>query len=226
MAQTLVKKGDCDCCDNVSCNVILRNGMTMCDACVAKENKAIEESGQKITAEQIIAQSKTIDTQAQIKPDVFRLATVAAIELKGAINADETIPESQKDYLMAKTTFERFLHFKNVVLQKRDELTAAESEMRAWQAQAQTFAGKVRADQRAEFKALDLSYNPTPVKSVKEASKSTGSPKKIKMTDVKEAAQKYNVSAQMITMYMIGKTITADAAAAHIANTIKSVVKS
>jgi hypothetical protein len=214
MASNQSKKiGDCEICDSTNTVIVMAHGnIWMCESC-KKTDDELTIRNKEINS---LIQSSTLDAGVQIKTDLFNAATVASIELKGAIDADESIPADKKDYFYAKVCLERFQHFQKVVFEQRQELLVRENEMRAWQVQTQTAAGKLRSEYREQFRSVDVSYQPTPVKIVKSNSgKSKG---EAKTSDVIEAAKKFNVPASGIKMILLShKGMSPEAAAKKLA---------
>jgi hypothetical protein len=209
-----VRIGDCEVCDKVNIEITVEHGnITMCANCAADEKAAVSKSQ---AAQSIITASAKIDESIQIKTDIFVTKTTALVELRGAIEADDTIPADKKEYTYAKICLERFQHLQKVVFEQRKELLEKENEMRLWQVNAQEAAGKLRAEARAEFKALDISYQPiTPATPKPKAGKS---PATYKKEELVTAAKKHNVPADVVRMTMISKNLTAENAAKYVAD--------
>jgi len=184
----------------------------MCDTCLADDVARTEKSN---AAHAMLVQAKQIDTAVVLKTDIFTAKTPAAVELQAAILADDAIPEENKDYAYAKATFDRFMHFKQVVFNQRAELLAAENEMRMWQVNAQEAAGKVHGEAKAEFRALDNNYQPTMPAAPKP--KPGKSPASYKRDELNDASKKYNVPKDAVRMTMISQNMNAENAAKFLA---------
>jgi len=215
MTLNTVSKGECDCCPKVDCTVFTVNGMKMCDDCKAKNDAAV---AQAVEVNSMLSQSRAVDASIQIKVDIFQAATTSAIELKGAIDHDENIPAEQKDYVMAQESLKRFQHLQKVIFDARQELLNRENELRAWQTQVQQFAGKLRAEQKEQFRNFDISYQPVPVKSVKPTTAKASN--KPKLNDIKEMAAKYGVPAAGVSMIAAARHLSAEGAAKYLAETM------
>lgn len=202
-----VTKGDCECCDSVGVDVTFQHGnMWMCASCIEKE----------MTATQLLADSKVIDQSITVKADIYNASTVAAIELRGAIEADSSIPQDQKEYAYAKACMERFQHTQKVIFEKRQELLKNENELRMWQVNVQTTAGKLRSEFREQFKMLDVSYQPVTPKTTKPKAVKTS--KTFAKEAVNDAAKKYKVPASAIQMMVISRNgMSPDAAGKELA---------
>lgn len=204
-----VTKGDCECCDSTAVDVTLQHGnMWMCATCSEKEKVATK----------LIEESKVIDSSIQVKADIYNAKTVAAIELRGAIEADSTIPADQKEYVYAKMCYDRYKHIQEVIFNQRKELIANENEMRMWQVNVQTTASKLRTEQREQFKTLDSSYQPVPQKTPK--SRPIRTPKAVQREEIHEAARKYGIPQLHNAIKMMVQTragMSADGAARDLA---------
>jgi hypothetical protein len=203
-----VVKGDCECCDSVAVDVTLQHGnMWMCAACSTKEQ----------VATQLIEQSKTIDSAIVVKADIYNAKTVAAIELRGAIEADSSIPDDQKEYAYAKACFTRFQNMQKVIFDKRQELLDNENELRMWQVNVQTTAGKLRAEYREQFKMLDVSYQPVSITKKNKSVKPVKAGKAFDKAAVFEFAKKYDVPASGIQSIVISRNMSPENAAKELA---------
>lgn len=209
-------KMDCEACPD-SINVMCSEhfGMMICEDCINKQNSATT----------MLAEAKVIDSSIQVKADLFNAATVAAVELRGAINADESISEDQKDIKYTEECYTRFKHMQDVIFQTTAQaaeimarLDAQKSELRMWQVQVQTSASTLVAEYREKFKSLtiDIPQVVPTKKTIKAASKSPKSPKFDHM-GVRAAAAKFNVPASGIQALVYSKHMTPEAAGKHLA---------
>jgi hypothetical protein len=202
------KIGDCEVCDTPQVEVFEMQGhIMMCLDCRAAEMLVIEQS---TVGEKVIQQMRTVDNTIELKQDVFNASTVAITELKGAIWADDSIESNRKQYVYTKACADHFEKMQKTVFDKRQELTTAENEMRAWQVAAQSAAGALTATEREHFKKININYQPV-VKSVKP--KAVKPSKSYKSNEYKEAAAKYNVDATAIRMIALQRNLSAEDAA-------------
>ncbi len=205
------KKGDCEVCDKPGVDVWPTPGnIDMCADCKA-EDDAIRSKAS--TVGNIIEHSVKVDTSIEVKSDLFNAATVAAVELKAAIENDESIPADQKEFKYAQMCYDRFLHFQKVAFEKHQEYIAVENEKRAWQVQTQTIAGKLRSEYRDHFKNLNVNYAPTPVKAIKEVAKTRKPKTAAKVSESREAAAKYKVDSTLVHMMVTKRNMSAEDAA-------------
>lgn len=205
----------CECCTNVG-EVERRYGnMLMCDTCWNKEQAISKEhmspENQQKRLNEYLERSRKIDEQVKVKTDLFNAATIAAVELKAAIQQDDNIPVAEKDFTYARTCFERFTHFQKVVFEERQALLKNEEAMRMWQVQTRMMAAQLSAELREQFKQADLTYQPVAPKSIKPAATKVG--KKFDAEDVRNMAAKYNVPMAAVQMLVVARKITPEEAA-------------
>lgn len=204
-------EGTCEVCDKENVIVTVMHGnITMCSDCAALEVAAVTRAGD---INNLLENSKKIDTSIQVKQDVFNAKTVAAIELQASIQSDENVKDEDKLYIFAKTMQERADILKKAIFDDRVALLEKENEYRMWQSQIQSAAGMIRDKRREEFKAQDIDYKPEPAKKPKSAKPTDNSNSKYKGGELQAAAKKYDVPATVIRTYMIRKNMTAEQAA-------------
>jgi len=217
MNNNVVKVGDCECCPtSVGVSLYQRPVGLVCEGCRDREDAAVAKS-EATHVENMVETSRKIDQAIQLKKDIFIAKTVAATELRGAIFADANIPDDQKEYVFAKECHSRMMHFQKVVFDQRQALLESENEMRMWQANVQSSAGKLRADKRAEFRSLDVNYEPVTPKPTKSSNKAPN----LKKQELVDAAKKYNLSMSHIRMMSETRKISADQAGRELAEMLK-----
>ena len=200
------KESDCDCCEltGIVTYYTPRGDMWQCQGC--KDKDAALEARQ-IQSQMLLTDIKKMDDSVHMKADIFTAKTVAAIELRGAIEADSTIADADKDFVYASRMRDRILHLKQVIEAKRASLIEDQNEVGMWQVNAQEVVAKLSAQHRAHFKEMDLNYHPPTVtkeKVVKTAKSgpSVPKPKKVTYTSVQraEAAIKWNLPLNLIQL--------------------------
>lgn len=207
--------GDCECCDKVNVEVWTSSrNMTQCADCKAADEQVEARSRE---AAKLIQDSRQIDSAITLKTDIFLSKTVAAVELKAAIDNDDSIPAAEKNHAYARECMVRFLKLRDVILPAdRAAITEKENEMRMWQVNVQTMAGKLRADQRAQFREVDFNYQPAPITKRQKTTKPVKTPKFDKVA-LFEAAKKYGVPANNVQSIITSKGMTAENAAKYLA---------
>lgn len=221
---TIEKKrlvGDCECCTkSVNVELFTLNGMQMCENCRNVQIAAVSTKVGEIN--QILQSSAQIDTSIKLKADIWNSKTPALVELRAAIENDANIPSDQKQFAYVKTTYDKFVHLKSVVFKKRQELLEEENELRVLQSDIQTNAAKLRAEERAKFKSLDLTYEAKTPKTVKPASSPAA---KFKRAELIEAAIKYGVNKDVLRMICKESGLSPEAAAREASRTKKRIVE-
>lgn len=199
------KDSDCDCCELTGTVTYYtpRGDMWQCQGC--KDKDAALETRQ-IQSQALLSDIKKMDDSVHMKADIFTAKTIAAIELRGAIEADSSIPDADKDFVYASRMRDRILHLKQVIENDRKALIEKQNEVSMWQVNAQEVVARLSAQHRAHFKEMDLNYHPPTVtkEKVVKASKGTSvaKPKKVTYTSVQraEAAIKWNLPLNLIQL--------------------------
>lgn len=157
----------CEACPNVGpCELYsaeVGQQILLCSECIKKE-EAVRNSpdvAQK-RVNQIIEKSKQIDSTIQIRSDIFNAQTTSIIELKDAINADESIKD--KHFHLAQLLTDRLNGFKKAIFEINEELVSKATEQRAVQTYLNELSNKLRIEQREQIKLEDINYQPNPVK--------------------------------------------------------------
>lgn len=197
------KRGDCEgSCDKTDVDIYLvHHNMWLCAECRDKEFAIIQQNNSVV---KIIETSREIDSQIVLKTDILVAQTVPAMELRAAIDQDETIPQDQKDYRFTEECYQRYLKLKQVISEERKALQEKENLLRVWQTNTQATAGKLRADQREKYKELDFNYQPEPIKKQNKTTKvKTGKTPKFDKAAVMQAANKYKVPAHTVQIMVV-----------------------
>lgn len=163
------ERATCETCGNSgTCDIVYGN-VLMCVDCQDKEKKAqedlaagadarVEESRQNADARAKITKAQQIDHSIQIIQDIFNAETVAIVDIRNVIDADESIPE--KHFALAKSLEDRHTHFQDVINAARDTIKEAESKQRAIQQYYNELANKLRVEEREKIKLRDVNYKP------------------------------------------------------------------
>jgi hypothetical protein len=202
--------GDCDCCpDSIGVRLTQVHDMWMCDSCLTRNE----------TAAKILNDSHVIDSQIELKADIFNAATVSFIELQAAISNNSTIADDRKNYELVKEAELRLKAMDAVIFADETALMEKKQARHAWLVNAQIQAGKLHESQRAHFKSLNISYQPATPKSKKPAKDKT--PKTGKSFDkqaIMDASKKYGVPMAGVQSLIVSKHgMSPDAAARQLA---------
>jgi hypothetical protein len=207
---------DCEVCDktNVEVTMAQPGNILMCDTCLADNDAAVAASK---VVNRIVEESRKVDSTIQMKADIFMAKTVPITQLKAAIDHDENIPTDQKQYVFVKQLDEHIKILKRAAFDKRTELNDIETELRAYQVNAQDAAGRLRADLRAQFKELDINYEPVTITKKQKTTKPVTAAKKFDKKALYEACKKYGVPAHAVQMMVTSKNMPIEAAAKKLA---------
>lgn len=237
------KIGDCEVCDSTNIDITVHYGnMWFCDTCWEKEESAtkintspdainsrlaavesVHESRYDNPITNAITNTKDIDSKIQVRTDLFNSATTAIIELKAAIDADDTIPN--KPYSLASTLKYRFEHYRHIVFELNEQIVEAGNNQRAIQVYLNTLANQLRAEERESLKLADINYKPiSPKVAVKRISTSqTGKKTKIDKVELRKYASELGVSEFTLQMVVVQKGISVADAAFLLKRSIESV---
>lgn len=213
------KMGECEVCpDKPNVRVTLcHNNIWMCDDCVAKDNElrnSISDTEKQKKLNEVLDKSRAIDQSINVKTDLFNAATIPAVELKAAIDADDSIPANMKHFRYTEECDIRYQQYKKAVFQQRQELLEAENAMRMWQTQVRTFAATLSAEQREKFKESDLNYTPTTPKTVKPAAPKV-SKGRFNKDDLMAASKKYDIPMAAVQLVATARNVSPEVSARH-----------
>lgn len=206
------KKGDCEACDKVDVMLYLEFGnIWMCADCRA-EQQAIATSNSKA----VIEASRKVDTQIELKQDVFNAATVSFVELQAAITANDEIPANRKDYALMEEVAARIDKLSKVIFEEEAALVAKRNERHALLINAQVVAAKLHISEREKFKQYDVNYKPVTKPVVKSPSKTPKA--KWNKAEVVAACNKYpGVPMAQVQSLIVARNMNPEDAAKHMA---------
>lgn len=162
----------CESCAFIGpCNVF--DDMLLCDSCANKHEASIKANITDLTenVEKVLDAAKRIDSSIRFSGDIFNAATIAHVEIKAAIMADDSIPQEDKLKTYQNTIFERFQHFQRVAFEQDEvmflagkEKAVAVGEQLAAIKTLRDFGNELRDDYRKKLQISDNIYQPLPVK--------------------------------------------------------------
>lgn len=179
----------CAICRERESNAIRYGNMPMCNQCWEKEqamtaeNMSPENQQARVIAQQqvmersrienaTIEMSQKIDNSITIRSDIFNAKTTAILDLKAAIDNDETI--ANKPYALAETLKTRFEHLSSVIFDAQQVVMDGANEQKAIQSYLNTLANQLRSEEREKLKLADISYKPQTIKPTVKTVKTTG----------------------------------------------------
>jgi DisA bacterial checkpoint controller linker region. len=231
-----VKTGNCEICDKVNVDLALHYGnIWFCNTCWLKEEKSTKEntspeaiqsrleavSNYNISpVNDAVKESNRIDSTINVRTDLFNAATIAIMDLKKSIDADESI--TNKPFTLASELKNRFEHYKQVVFELNEKVVEAGNNQKAIQIYLNNLANQLRADEREKLKIADISYSTKPIKTtVKKISTS----KKIDKIELRKFASELGISEFTLQMVVVQKGISVADAAFLLKKSIESAKK-
>lgn len=220
------KIGNCEVCKNTEVPISLHYGnMWFCDGCWGKEELSTKENQSPVKQQervdnlllnQAVKQSRQIDESVQISTDLFNAETVAIVELKKAIDTDESIVN--KPFALAEEILKRFNHDKELIFNANKEIAEAGNRQKAAQVYLNQLANQLRSEEREKLRLADINYKPTAPKLNKPKPIKTA---KLDKVELRKYATELGVSEFTLQMVVVQKGITVEAAANMLRRSIK-----
>jgi hypothetical protein len=180
-----------------TCQLVNNDGNKSCPSCHTPSITNLVEISQRE------------DLAIQLREQLFNAGTVAITDLFNAVDLDENVPLARKQFRKAELLKERYVHLKEVVFAKRNELIKMENELAASQVNLNELANKLHKEERDILKLENINYDPHEAKPQKPRTASVSkisSPKKqIDKDEVNAAALKYNLPALAIHMTCVAR---------------------
>jgi hypothetical protein len=198
----------CDACPNVGkVEPSISNKMLLCPDCWNKEAQ--------IPINDVLVEAKKVDDSINLRTDLFNAATKSIMDIKQAIDEDETI--ENKNYKLAEILRDRFSHFKNVVFEAQQTIVDASNNQKAIQVYLNNLANQLRADEREKLKLHDINYKPA---TVKPARVTTLKPKvkKLDKVELRKVAGEFNIPEFFLQQVVVQANMTPREAAEKIMN--------
>lgn len=145
----------CDECDILSHEVEYIRGRILCAMCDKKLQLQILDAVSR-EAEKL--------SSVNYNGDYFNLKMASIIELKHAIDADDSIPKEQKEYEWHNAIVKRYTTLKDKIFKLSNELHDSSVEILAINSTLRQFGSALRAELREEIRKADQAYQPEPPK--------------------------------------------------------------
>lgn len=212
---------ECDYCDSTESLKQLDDNL-VCPNCEAKgihranQNAKLVGQGHDLSVNKpinindVLRQSRDIDSSIKVRTDIFNAATVAIIDLKKSIDEDTTI--ENKPFTLATELVNRLNHFKSLIFGLNEQILEAQNNQQAIQRYMNQLANQLRADEREKLKIQDIHYNPGPPKKVTVKSIRLAKPKLDKV-ELRKYATELGIPEFTLQMVVVSKGITVQAAA-------------
>jgi hypothetical protein len=168
--------------------------MLLCKVCWDKEAQ--------IPINAVLKEARDIDTQVELRTDIFNAKTKAILDIKAAIDSDETI--ENKNLKLAEILKARFLQFRTVIFEAQQKIVDASNEQKAIQIYLNTLANQLRAEEREQLQLQNINYKPAQVKPAK-----TPKPKvrKLDKNELRRVAGQYELPEFLLQQIAVQKNM-------------------
>ena len=217
------KKGECEIREhNEERQLTLHYGnMWFCDECwqlenkLSAENQSVEKQQERVMkVNNVVLMAKKVDSQVELREDIYNAETTAIVDIQKAIQADEKIVN--KVFTLAEVITLRKSEFSKLIFDKQQEVAELRMRERAAQSILNSLSNQLHKEELEALKLKDSSYQPKAPKVIKMREPKV-STKSFKITEVKALAEKYGISVASIRSLSVVRSITAEAAAKLIA---------
>jgi hypothetical protein len=154
--------------------------------------------------------SRQVDASVQSKEDFFNLETVSIVDIKDAIEKDESI--TNKPYELAKLIDERLKSYKSAIFDLSAKLMEANKRQASAQIYMNNLANSLHESERNKFKLVDINYKPAE-KKPKTPKLSSPKPKLVK-AEVAATAKELGIPEATFRMILLQKNMTVSEGAA------------
>jgi len=178
--------------------------MLLCEGCKNKELAAAV----KATNDRIAAQKA--HESVRTSGEYFNANIPAIIEIKQKIDSDNSIAENQKVGELAKSIKDRLAHLKNVLFEKRNEVSALENEQRESLIYMNHLMKQLSEEKQKELGLKDINYKPG---SGKDAKPKAPSLKKFDKEELRKVANIFNIDMAVLQTIVVQKKCTVEEAA-------------
>jgi hypothetical protein len=138
------------------------SNLLMCAECLitqqAFEKQIVDGAEERVMASRIAAEARQIDSNIKVSSDIFNAKTITIHKIKTAIDADPEVVN--KNFALAQLIEERFIHLKDIIFSRRQEIVEAENEQKAIQVYYNDLAKRLRQEERDRIKLNDTQYKP------------------------------------------------------------------
>lgn len=212
----MANTGTCGFCDKENVELVMRHNRLICAECAALSDNT-DKTAAKVNS--VVQAAHIEDEKIKLKQDIFNAATVSFIELRSAIQNDETIPPAQKGYKLAEEIEQRILKLQPILFEQREAVQQTENTLYQYVKNLQSVTATLTKEQQEKFKKYDINYNPQSPK-FKEAkekkakkAKAAKRPTNFNRRELPTVCAKYKVPADMVAMIGVQHNITAEEAA-------------
>jgi len=163
-----------------------------------------------IEVNEVLRQTKAIDTAVAVRTDLFTAETIAIDTIKVAILGDDTI--TNKPYALAQAVHARYTKYKEVIFEHQQLINEETNKQRAAQIYLNNLSNQLRADEREKLKIADINYKPRAV-AMKVTPKAQRLVKaRIDVKELRMRAAELGIPEFTFKMILIQKHLTVEAA--------------
>lgn len=216
-------RATCEACGNSGTCDVMAGNILACMDCQEKEARLQAENNtpekQQARVDQmnsVLQIARAIDTTVQVRTDVFNAETLAIVDIKRAIDEDETI--QNKHFTLSKIIDERFVQFGEAIFAKREEIAILEAKQRASQNYYHELKKKLTAEERASLKLKDVTYQPAEPKTVKPKAPSQS----INKIELDKLCKQYGIEQykHIVNIIVMQKKVSIEEAVKHVKKTM------
>lgn len=167
-------QAECESCGNkAECDVKFGN-ILMCKVCGDRDDalrndvKKEEEKLRAVNAHATIERARVIDDNIQVVSDIHNSQTVTIKELKDSFEADDSIPEGQREWKLAQFLDTRYKHLTSLIAKRNAENQKDSVERANIQLYYNKLARKLRDEERAKISIQDINYTPKEPEKIKQ----------------------------------------------------------
>ena len=173
--------------------------MLLCASCIQKERDA-----NKL----IVEERSKAHEQIKTSGDYYNANIPAILEIKQAIEADNSIENKPAELAIAIKS--RLAHLKNVLFEKRNEVSTLENEQRETLIYLNHLVKQLSAEKQKELGLLDINYKPG---SGKDAKPKAPSIKKFNKEELRKVANMFGLDMGILQSVVVARKCSVEEAA-------------
>lgn len=201
-------KAVCETCDNKGpCEIFV--DILMCAECLKGQteyektvlNDPIKQE-ERISA---LEEQREVDNSVEILTDVFNANTMSIVDIKKAIDVDNSITENKND-ILAERLMVRFHHLQDVIFpQLKEALSVNISEQKSIQIYLNDLVNHITVEARKKLQLENISYQPKAPK--KESKARAPKVKKFDKVELRRVAAELGIGEFMVQQVCVQKNI-------------------
>ena len=201
---------ECDFCERTDSIKKIGNNLACPDHVsdaefTAKPSPTVTEPA-PISVNEVIRQSRQIDTSVQTRADLFNAETLSIAQLFKAIDDDATIVN--KPFAKATELQNRINLQKQVIFELNQRIVDEHSKQRAQQTSLNQLANQLRQEEREKLKIQDINYKPRDVRMPVTPKAIKLAKKRIDKAELRKAAAELGIPEFTLQMIIVQKNLT------------------